>query len=88
MLLRIHKGPLGPRLTFSRTFLPSSIQLDLSFTTHPPDMAIQQITPPLESMSPSDASVRKRVCKACDRCRLKKSKVGSLAAPRGPPLLN
>jgi len=37
-------------------------------------MAIQQITPPLESMSPTDSNVRKRVCKACDRCRLKKSK--------------
>jgi hypothetical protein len=44
-------------------------------------MAIQQITPPLESMSPTDGNVRKRVCKACDRCRLKKSKVRSLANP-------
>ncbi|MCJ1250050.1 hypothetical protein MMC30_007276 [Trapelia coarctata] len=33
-------------------------------------MAAQQTTPPLEN----DSNVRKRVCKACDRCRLKKSK--------------
>jgi len=37
-------------------------------------MAIHQVTPPSEPMSPTDGSVRKRVCKACDRCRLKKSK--------------
>ena len=37
-------------------------------------MAIHQVTPPLEPMSPTDGNVRKRVCKACDRCRLKKSK--------------
>lgn len=29
---------------------------------------------PEEPSSPGDSSVRKRVCKACDRCRLKKSK--------------
>lgn len=34
----------------------------------------QQATPPLEPSSPVDGNVRKRVCKACDRCRLKKSK--------------
>ncbi|MCJ1287208.1 hypothetical protein MMC26_006556 [Xylographa opegraphella] len=33
-------------------------------------MATRQATPPLDG----DANVRKRVCKACDRCRLKKSK--------------
>lgn len=32
------------------------------------------MTPPLEASSPGDGSIRKRVCKACDRCRLKKSK--------------
>ena len=37
-------------------------------------MAAQQVTPPLEN----DFHTRKRVCKACDRCRLKKSKVGQL----------
>lgn len=26
--------------------------------------------------SPTENNIRKRVCKACDRCRLKKSKVG------------
>lgn len=31
---------------------------------------------PTESSSQVDSSLRKRVCKACDRCRLKKSKVG------------
>ena len=30
----------------------------------------------MEDQSPMDSNVRKRVCKACDRCRLKKSKVG------------
>ncbi|RMD41559.1 hypothetical protein DV735_g3567, partial [Chaetothyriales sp. CBS 134920] len=30
-----------------------------------------------EPTSPLDAGVRKRVCKACDRCRLKKSKVST-----------
>ncbi|KAI5287351.1 hypothetical protein KEM54_006050 [Ascosphaera aggregata] len=38
-------------------------------------MTAKQPTPPLEALSPSDGGVRKRVCKACDRCRLKKSKV-------------
>ncbi|MCJ1393420.1 hypothetical protein MMC18_006294 [Xylographa bjoerkii] len=33
-------------------------------------MAARQATPPLDG----DTNVRKRVCKACDRCRLKKSK--------------
>ncbi len=33
------------------------------------------MTPPLEPSSPLDGGIRKRVCKACDRCRLKKSKV-------------
>ncbi|KAI5302072.1 hypothetical protein KEM56_001066 [Ascosphaera pollenicola] len=37
-------------------------------------MVSKQPTPPLEASSPSDGGVRKRVCKACDRCRLKKSK--------------
>ncbi|KIW75101.1 hypothetical protein Z517_11872 [Fonsecaea pedrosoi CBS 271.37] len=32
------------------------------------------MTPPLEPSSPMDGGIRKRVCKACDRCRLKKSK--------------
>ncbi|KAI9834241.1 MAG: hypothetical protein M1819_003079 [Sarea resinae] len=31
-------------------------------------------TPPSDASSPTDNNVRKRVCKACDRCRLKKSK--------------
>jgi hypothetical protein len=35
------------------------------------------MTPPLEPSSPMDGGIRKRVCKACDRCRLKKSKVSS-----------
>jgi hypothetical protein len=39
----------------------------------------QQATPPLEATSPIDGNVRKRVCKACDRCRLKKSKVLAVA---------
>jgi len=38
-------------------------------------MVHQQATPPMEDQSPIDNNVRKRVCKACDRCRLKKSKV-------------
>lgn len=37
-------------------------------------MGVHTITPPLEASSPGDGSIRKRVCKACDRCRLKKSK--------------
>lgn len=32
------------------------------------------MTPPLDPSSPLDGGIRKRVCKACDRCRLKKSK--------------
>ncbi|RVX75263.1 hypothetical protein B0A52_00615 [Exophiala mesophila] len=32
------------------------------------------MTPPTEPSSPLDGGIRKRVCKACDRCRLKKSK--------------
>ncbi|KIX00931.1 uncharacterized protein Z518_09996 [Rhinocladiella mackenziei CBS 650.93] len=32
------------------------------------------MTPPMEPSSPLDGGIRKRVCKACDRCRLKKSK--------------
>ncbi|KAI9799187.1 MAG: hypothetical protein M1833_004227 [Piccolia ochrophora] len=36
-------------------------------------MAIHQLTPPSEG-SPTDSNIRKRVGKACDRCRLKKSK--------------
>ncbi|KAI9822441.1 MAG: hypothetical protein M1827_000160 [Pycnora praestabilis] len=36
-------------------------------------MSAQQHSPPHDS-SPTDSSARKRVCKACDRCRLKKSK--------------
>ncbi|KAI9823280.1 MAG: hypothetical protein M1832_002504 [Thelocarpon impressellum] len=36
-------------------------------------MASQLPTPPSEG-SPGDGNSRKRVCKACDRCRLKKSK--------------
>lgn len=37
-------------------------------------MGVHSTTPPLEASSPVDGSIRKRVCKACDRCRLKKSK--------------
>lgn len=38
-------------------------------------MAARQSTPASEHSHSGDG-VRKRVCKACDRCRLKKSKVG------------
>ena len=45
------------------------------------------MTPPLEPSSPMDGGIRKRVCKACDRCRLKKSKVGRVIdTPRVPKL--
>lgn len=37
-------------------------------------MGSRSATPPTEPASPLDGGVRKRVCKACDRCRLKKSK--------------
>ncbi|KAL1963809.1 hypothetical protein VTN77DRAFT_7740 [Rasamsonia byssochlamydoides] len=37
-------------------------------------MTARQSTPTSEHSSHSDSNVRKRVCKACDRCRLKKSK--------------
>ncbi|KAJ9655842.1 Fluconazole resistance protein 1 [Neophaeococcomyces mojaviensis] len=37
-------------------------------------MGSGSMTPPVEPSSPSDGGIRKRVCKACDRCRLKKSK--------------
>jgi len=37
-------------------------------------MAAHRLTPPPDASSPVDGPVRKRVCKACDRCRLKKSK--------------
>ena len=37
-------------------------------------MGIHNITPPMDASSPGDGGIRKRVCKACDRCRLKKSK--------------
>ncbi|OJD14670.1 hypothetical protein ACJ73_09056 [Blastomyces percursus] len=37
-------------------------------------MTAHQPSPPVEASSPSEGNVRKRVCKACDRCRLKKSK--------------
>ncbi|EXJ89979.1 hypothetical protein A1O3_03046 [Capronia epimyces CBS 606.96] len=37
-------------------------------------MGATVMTPPLEPSSPLDGGIRKRVCKACDRCRLKKSK--------------
>lgn len=37
-------------------------------------MGASVMTPPLEPSSPLDGGIRKRVCKACDRCRLKKSK--------------
>ncbi|KAI1620757.1 hypothetical protein EDD37DRAFT_612223 [Exophiala viscosa] len=40
------------------------------------------MTPPLEPSSPMDGGIRKRVCKACDRCRLKKSKCDG-ASPCG-----
>merc|ERR1712029_1246389 len=39
-----------------------------------PAMGATIMTPPLEPSSPLDGGIRKRVCKACDRCRLKKSK--------------
>ncbi|PGH16124.1 hypothetical protein AJ80_05339 [Polytolypa hystricis UAMH7299] len=37
-------------------------------------MTAHQNSPPLDASSPQEGNVRKRVCKACDRCRLKKSK--------------
>lgn len=37
-------------------------------------MTARQSTRPSDNSSHSDTNVRKRVCKACDRCRLKKSK--------------
>lgn len=37
-------------------------------------MGNRTMTPPEEPSSPTDSSIRKRVGKACDRCRLKKSK--------------
>ncbi|OJD10166.1 hypothetical protein AJ78_08709 [Emergomyces pasteurianus Ep9510] len=37
-------------------------------------MTAHQPSSPLDASSPSEGNVRKRVCKACDRCRLKKSK--------------
>ncbi|GAD92162.1 C6 transcription factor (Fcr1), putative [Paecilomyces variotii No. 5] len=37
-------------------------------------MTARQSTPPSDNNSHTDGNVRKRVCKACDRCRLKKSK--------------
>lgn len=42
-------------------------------------MTARQSTPASEH-SHSDSGVRKRVCKACDRCRLKKSKVSKQAS--------
>jgi Fungal Zn(2)-Cys(6) binuclear cluster domain len=42
--------------------------------THLHNMIGQQASPCMEPQSPLDGSMRKRVCKACDRCRLKKSK--------------
>lgn len=46
-------------------------------------MAARQSTPASEH-SHSDSNVRKRVCKACDRCRLKKSKVCAPVATHFP----
>jgi hypothetical protein len=46
-------------------------------------MGAASMTPPMEPSSPHDGGIRKRVCKACDRCRLKKSKVGYLNVDRG-----
>ncbi|EEH23416.2 hypothetical protein PABG_05627 [Paracoccidioides brasiliensis Pb03] len=37
-------------------------------------MVAHQPSSPLDASSPTEGNVRKRVCKACDRCRLKKSK--------------
>ncbi|PCG90484.1 Hypothetical protein PENO1_098970 [Penicillium occitanis (nom. inval.)] len=45
-------------------------------------MAARQSTPSSEHSAHSDSNVRKRVCKACDRCRLKKSKCDG-ASPCG-----
>ncbi|KAK5082090.1 Fluconazole resistance protein 1 [Lithohypha guttulata] len=45
-------------------------------------MGGQSMTPPAELPSSDDNSIRKRVCKACDRCRLKKSKCDG-ASPCG-----
>lgn len=38
-------------------------------------MTARQSSPTSDTLAHSDSGVRKRVCKACDRCRLKKSKV-------------
>ncbi|KAL2441666.1 hypothetical protein ABEF95_015993 [Exophiala dermatitidis] len=45
-------------------------------------MGASVMTPPLEPSSPLESGIRKRVCKACDRCRLKKSKCDG-ASPCG-----
>ncbi|EEA19684.1 Fluconazole resistance protein 1 [Talaromyces marneffei ATCC 18224] len=45
-------------------------------------MAARQSSPSSEHSAHSDSNVRKRVCKACDRCRLKKSKCDG-ASPCG-----
>lgn len=47
-------------------------------------MTARQSSP---SDAPSDSNVRKRVCKACDRCRLKKSKVCAIPAACAPTSL-
>ena len=84
-LLCIDKSPTGTHPVFHIPFHCHQSRSKRPFTTRPFVMAIQQITPPLESMSPSDGTVRKRVCKACDRCRLKKSKVWSILSPPRRP---
>lgn len=43
-------------------------------------MSSPQRTSSVESTA--DSNMRKRVCKACDRCRLKKSKVGTTTSPQ------
>jgi hypothetical protein len=49
-------------------------------------MGATTMTPPLEPSSPHDGGIRKRVCKACDRCRLKKSKVSGSGFVSRPSL--
>merc|ERR1711939_14573 len=55
--------------------LPSSdYSSDSQYIATVVQMGGSMMTPPMEPASPLDSGIRKRVCKACDRCRLKKSK--------------
>ena len=83
---------LGTLETVSLPFLfPYSIDLHAYFplricpsSKSRVNMTARQSSPTSEN-SHSDANVRKRVCKACDRCRLKKSKVRRTETSFNPP---